>query len=119
MSDRGGDAHMVKLTELWERTSAKGARYFSGFMSDAQVLLFDARKKPRPSRPEETVHVRRLMIQERDPTWRPRTVPREDLAGGARQHGGGWRAAHYRRPRAPALAGPVEQFDDPLEDIGR
>ena len=40
-----GDARMVKLAELWERTSAKGTRYFSGFMGGCQVLLFDAGEK--------------------------------------------------------------------------
>jgi hypothetical protein len=26
---------MVKLAELWERTSVRGTRYFSGFLGDA------------------------------------------------------------------------------------
>jgi hypothetical protein len=42
--DHSGDGgsrqqpRMVKLAELWERTSGKGTRYFSGFMGDAQLL---------------------------------------------------------------------------------
>jgi hypothetical protein len=65
------DARMVKLAELWERTSARGTRYFSGFMGDAQVLMFDGGEKPHPTRQGETVHVWRLMVQERDPSRRP------------------------------------------------
>src|SRR4051794_5463210 len=71
MSHGNGDPRMVKLAELWERTSARGSRYFSGFMGDAQVLLFDGGAKPHPTRPGETVHVWRLMVQERDPARRP------------------------------------------------
>jgi hypothetical protein len=57
------DTRMVKLAELWERTSARGSRYFSGFMGDAQVLLFDGGEKPHPTRQGETVRVWRLMVQ--------------------------------------------------------
>ena len=69
------DARMVKLAELWERTSARGTRYFSGFMGDAQVLLFDGGERPHPTRPDETVHVWRLMVQERGPARRPQARP--------------------------------------------
>jgi len=62
---------MVKLAELWERTSARGTRYFSGFIGDCQVLLFDGGEKDHPTRPGERVHVWRLMVQERDPSRRP------------------------------------------------
>src|SRR4051794_29569581 len=62
---------MVKLAELWERTSARGTRYFSGFMGDTQVLMFDGGEQPHPTKPGETVHVWRLMVQERDPARRP------------------------------------------------
>jgi hypothetical protein len=61
------DTRMVKLAELWERTSAKGTRYFSGFLGDAQVLMFSAGEHPdRPG-----VMLWRLMVQERDPARRP------------------------------------------------
>jgi acyl dehydratase len=62
---------MVKLAELWERQSAAGRRYFSGFLGGAQLLLFDNGEHPHPTRPGETVHVWRLMLQERDPSRRP------------------------------------------------
>jgi hypothetical protein len=51
MSD---NTRMVKLAELWERTSGKGTRYFSGFMGGCQVLLFDGGEKPHPTRPGES-----------------------------------------------------------------
>src|SRR3954454_12927140 len=66
-----GEPRMVRLAELWERTSARGTRYFSGFMGDAQVLLFDGGEREHPTKPGETVHVWRLMVQERDPARRP------------------------------------------------
>ncbi len=69
-ADRGGP-RMVKLAELWQRESAKGTTYFSGFMGDAQVLLFDGGEREHPKRPGETVRVWKLMVQERDPSRRP------------------------------------------------
>src|SRR5690348_17930057 len=71
MSHGSGDPRMVKLAELWERTSARGTRYFSGFLGDAQILMFDAGEREHPTKPGETVHVWRLMVQERDPARRP------------------------------------------------
>jgi hypothetical protein len=62
----GVDARMVRLMELWERTSAKGTRYFSGFLGDAQVLMFSAGEHPdRPG-----VMLWRLFVQEKDPARR-------------------------------------------------
>jgi hypothetical protein len=64
------DNRMVKLAELWERVSAKGTRYFAGFLGDCQELLFDAGEKEHPTRPGERVHVWRLMVHGRDPLRR-------------------------------------------------
>jgi hypothetical protein len=86
------DARMVRLCELWERTSARGTRYFRGFLGDAQVLMFDGGERPHPTRPEETVHVWRLMVQERDPVRRPQ----------ARDAGGGGVAASASAPAKPS-----------------
>jgi hypothetical protein len=62
---------MVKLCDLWQRRSAKGTVYFSGFMGDSQVLLFKEGKKPHPTRPDEEVIVWKLLVQERDQARRP------------------------------------------------
>jgi hypothetical protein len=70
------DNRMVKIAELWQRKSAKGATYFSGFMGDCQVLLFKDGKKPHPTRPYEEVIVWKLLIQERDPERRLQQRPR-------------------------------------------
>jgi hypothetical protein len=129
------DARMVKLAELWERTSARGTRYFSGFLGDAQILMFDGGERGHPTRPEETVHVWRLMVQERDPARRPQA---RDAGGGVAAsasapakpsaspdaRGDGWRGpSAYRRPSPPPggpLAGADEPFhEDSLEDVGR
>jgi hypothetical protein len=60
---------MVKLATLWERTSAKGRKYFSGFMGDVQVLMFEAGDVTRPN--GEVVRNWKLLVQERDPARRP------------------------------------------------
>ena len=71
-----GDApRMVKLTELWERTSAKGTRYYSGFLGSAQLLLFRDGERDHPTRPGEKVVVWKLLAQERDPNRRPKPAP--------------------------------------------
>jgi hypothetical protein len=67
------DNRMVRIAELWERTSGKGTRYFSGHMGDAQLLMFDGGEREHPTRAGEKVHVWRLMVQERDPNRRPRS----------------------------------------------
>ena len=58
---------MVKLTELWQRKSAKGDTYFSGFLGDANVLLFKEGEKPHPTNPDEKVIVWNLLVAERQP----------------------------------------------------
>jgi len=62
---------MVKIAEMWERTSQNGTKYFSGYAGPVQYLLFDAGEKEHPTRPGERVHVWRLMLQESDPERRP------------------------------------------------
>jgi hypothetical protein len=66
------DPRMVKLATLWQRKSAKGSVYFSGFMGDCQVLMFKEGSKPHPARPEEQVIVWKLLVQERDQERRPK-----------------------------------------------
>src|SRR5690348_3551322 len=114
MSHGSGDPRMVKLAELWERTSARGTRYFSGFLGDAQILMFDGGEREHPTRPGETVHVWRLMVQERDPARRPgaKTASRSEAVSGAgsavpdgdraakpsarpQERGDGWRGSRY------------------------
>ncbi len=139
------DARMVKLAELWERTSARGFRYFSGFMGDAQVLLFDGGEKPHPTKPGETVHVWRLMVQERDPARQPQArngtnVSQPPAEGNERRRtfhsdapakasappagrGDGWRGSQYRRPangvqRAPEADGGA-LVEDGVNDLYR
>ena len=42
--------------ELWERTSAKGSRYFCGLLGGCHLLLlFDEGEREHPTRPGETV----------------------------------------------------------------
>ena len=118
---------MVKLAELWERTSARGTRYFSGFMGDAQVLLFDAGERPHPTREGEVVHVWRLMVQERDPARRPQAREGDGAAKPSAppvERGSGWRGSSaYRRPASPRPDAPAADggafFEDSLGDVGR
>ena len=62
---------MVKLCDLWQRKSAKGTTYFSGFMGDVQVLVFKDGVKSHPTRPNEQVIVWKLLVQEKNPARRP------------------------------------------------
>ena len=57
---------MVKLTEVWERTSSKGNVYYSGFLGASQLLIFRDGERPHPSRPDETIIVWKVLLQERD-----------------------------------------------------
>jgi hypothetical protein len=57
---------MVSLCKVWERTSAKGTRYFSGFLGSAQLLIFEDGQKPHPTRPGEVVTVWNVLLQELD-----------------------------------------------------
>ena len=60
------DQRLIKIGEMWERVSAKGTRYFSGFLGDAQLLLFEAGERDHPSRPGEKVKVWNLLVGERN-----------------------------------------------------
>jgi hypothetical protein len=62
---------MVKLADLWQRKSAKGAVYFSGYHGPCRLLLFKDGKKPHPTKPDEEIIVWKLLIQEKDPERRP------------------------------------------------
>ena len=73
------DQRMVRLATLWQRKSAKGAVYFSGFMGDCQVLMFDGGRQPHPKRPDEEIHVWKLFVQERDATRRPKPATKGDV----------------------------------------
>jgi hypothetical protein len=63
------DNRLVKLATLWERRSAKGMRYFSGFLGDCQLVMFEAGGVTRPN--GEVVKTWKLLVQERDPDRRP------------------------------------------------
>jgi hypothetical protein len=63
---------LVKLCSLWQRKSAKGEVYFSGFMGDCRVLMFKDGKKTRPTKPDEEVIIWTLFVEERDPNRRPK-----------------------------------------------
>jgi hypothetical protein len=64
------DNRLVKLATLWERTSAKGRQYYSGFMGDAQLLMFVGKEVTRDN--GEVVQTWKLFAQERDLERRPR-----------------------------------------------
>jgi hypothetical protein len=66
MSDQ---PRMVRLATLWERQSKAGNVYFSGFMGDAQLLLFRGEEITRDN--GEVVQTWKLLVQERDPNRRP------------------------------------------------
>jgi hypothetical protein len=89
---------MVKLADLWQRKSAKGTVYFSGFMGDCQVLLFKEGKKAHPTKPDEEVIVWKLLVQERDPERRSQQQ-RERPPAHQAERGRGDRRGHQRARR--------------------
>jgi hypothetical protein len=105
------DPRMLKLATLWERTSAKtGKTYFSGFMGDVQLLLFDGGMKPHPTRPDEEVHTWNLLAQERDPSRRP---------GAAHECEGRPPAPEGRDPPSPRSGQPRTAGEGILRAFGR
>jgi hypothetical protein len=56
---------MVRLALLYQRTSRSGVMYFSGYLGDAQLLMFRG-----PDTPEGQA-TWKLLAQERDPERRP------------------------------------------------
>jgi hypothetical protein len=74
MTERA-DNRLVRIAILWERESRAGRRYFSGFMGDCQILMFQGDENTRDT--GEIVQTWKLMVRERDPDRRPRQ--RRDL----------------------------------------
>jgi hypothetical protein len=60
---------LVRLATLYERTSRKGTRYFSGYLGDVSIVMFT-------DKPADDGTPRwNLFVQERDPSRRP---PRQE-----------------------------------------
>ena len=95
------DSAKVKLGRLYEKTSARGTRYFVGRLGAARVLLFQSRE----TADDGGDPVWDLYLQEVEDT-RPRPVAGEMPA----------RRPARARPETPADDG--EPFhDDPLDDV--
>jgi hypothetical protein len=62
-----GSQPSLTLCELWERQSAKGNVYYSGYWGGLQVALLRDGERPHPTRPGKTVVVWRLVASERQP----------------------------------------------------
>jgi hypothetical protein len=61
---------MVQIATLWERTSKIGNVYFTGFLADAQLLMFKGEEITRDN--GDVVRTWKLLVQERDrPQQRP------------------------------------------------
>jgi hypothetical protein len=105
---------MVKLANLWQRRSAKGTVYFSGFMGPVQVLLFKEGRKPHPTRPDEEVIVWKLLVQERDPARRPQQRRDQPSRGQS-----SWDASRDRDPeQAVEVFAPPREPDPGQHDTG-
>ena len=61
------DKPSILLAELWERQSAKGNQYFSGYWGNLSVALLRDGERPHPTRPDEVITVWRLVASERQP----------------------------------------------------
>jgi hypothetical protein len=117
----------VLLTQLSERTSARGNRYLAGWLGKASVVAFLDEEPDRFGNPQWSVFVSTPEPRaegkpaefadtgrgEERPAQAPARPPerRED-----------WNGSRYRRPRPGAPgASPADYapFDDSLEDIGQ
>lgn len=104
----------VELATLWERESARGTRYLTGYLGRARVTLL-------PGEP----------TAEGTPTWRLLIAAAPPRQGEARPAGGDAapaglpparpRGAYAGRPadRPPVRPDSVPLPDDPVDDIGR
>ena len=64
-----GHTRKVKLCELWQRRSASGNIYLTGYWGDLSLVAFaEERKHPRTG---ELLIVWKLLAEERDPSRRP------------------------------------------------
>ena len=93
-------AAKVKLSRLYEKTSAKGTRYFVGRLGAARVLLFQSRETA-----DDGGAIWDLYLQEVEDT-RPRPVAGEMPAR---------RPARARPERSADDSEPFH--DDPLDDV--
>lgn len=80
--DRGRDARSLAerppklmLAELWQRKSADGRTYFTGFLGGLMLVLLREGERDHPTRPGEKVIVWSLLAEHR---------PRRQGSGGAR-----------------------------------
>jgi hypothetical protein len=106
------DARMVRIATLWERVSAKGTKYYSGYMGDCQLLMFDGGEKPHPTRPGERVRIWRLMVQEKDPDRRPGASRRPVEAPGEAPGARGAANTFGSRPSSTGSWEPSSRLDD-------
>jgi hypothetical protein len=85
MSDRPAYAPKVKLTALWQRRSAKGKTYFSGFLGAARIIVLKDEQAEVPDGVDGiwTVFVQEKLEQERsgEPQQRRRRFDRTEPVG--------------------------------------
>jgi hypothetical protein len=110
------DAKKILIATLWQRTSASGREYLSGFLGKARVVGF--RGDPTP---------------DGTPTWDIYLTPgkEQEERGSSPQRSGGEPRTHTSstrtgvqrwKPKTPAEFRPADPgrpfFDDPVDDIG-
>jgi hypothetical protein len=97
---------MLKAAGLWERTSAKGARYFSGRLGGVKLLILENRDRSGASEPSHYLFIVNGEAQPKQPD------------GGRRQQ-----PARRRQPYPPETrpVGPdsVPMPDDTVDDLRR
>jgi hypothetical protein len=99
----------LKIAELWQRESAAGRTYYSGYLGQNRIMLFCAGERDHPKRPGERVHVWNLVLQPKDEQTAPRQQTRRPPmleAPGKDQHFG------LSQPEPPAGF-----FDDSEEAV--
>jgi hypothetical protein len=92
----------VLIATLWERTSAKGNAYLSGFLGKARIVGF--RGEPR---------------SDGAPTWDIYLTPGREQEEGANRESAKRTTAPHRQSQDRPASGDRPFFDDPVDDIGR
>lgn len=101
------NAPMIKLTGMYENTSAKGSTYFVGYLGGSKlVMLRDM--KAEEGQPQWSLFVAERPEKRDETATAPRTAPKRTATGARRS----------ARAQAPAT-GPLERFhDDDIPVLG-
>ena len=96
---------MVELATLWQREKSGRAHLLQRILNGCTLLMFDDGEHPHPTREGETVHVWKLLLQERDTPQRPAPPQRTDRRDRAAATGPAGRTPRATSRDATSISG--------------